>query len=126
VVWIAFVESQHLSVIRVWAALAWADGVITKPEGAALRRLISGASELSESEKQQALGYLDRRVDLDTSKLGDLGNEAREGIYRAAIRLAHIDREFTETERALLRRLREGLGLDEKAAQRVEAETVGR
>jgi uncharacterized tellurite resistance protein B-like protein len=120
------VESQHLSVIRVWAALAWADGVITKPEGAALRRLIAGATELSENEKEQALAYLDTRVDLDTSRLGDLGNDAREGIYRAAVKLAHIDREFTETERSLLRRLREGLGIDEKAANRVESEASGK
>jgi len=120
------VDSQHLTVIRVWAALAWADGVITKPEGAALRRLIAAANELSAEEKTQALGYLDDRVDLDTSKLGDLGNEAREGIYRAAVRLAYIDREFTETERSLLRRLRQGLGLDEATAQRVEAEATPR
>ena len=119
-------ESQHLSVIRVWAALAWADGVITKPEGQALRRLISAANELSDNEKEQALAYLDTRVELDTSRLGDLGNDAREGIYRAAVRLAHIDREYTETERSLLRRLREGLGLDEKTAQRVEAEASGK
>jgi tellurite resistance protein len=120
------VESQHLSVIRVWAALAWADGVITKPEGHALRRLITGADELSDAEKEQALAYVDSRVELDTSKLGDLGREAREGIYRAAVRLAHIDREFTETERSLLRRLREGLGLDEGTAQRVESEASGK
>ena len=120
------VESQHLAVIRVWAALAWADGVITKSERDALRRLITGATELSDNEKELAFGYLEDKIDLDTSKLGDLGNEAREGIYRAAFRLAQIDREFTETERALLRRLREGLGLDEKAAQRIETEAFGK
>jgi len=118
------VESQHLSVIRVWAALAWADGVITKPEGSALRRLISAANELTDEERAQALAYLDTRVDLDTSKLGDLGHEAREGIYRAAVRLAHIDREFTETERSLLRRLGHGLCLDDATARRVESEAT--
>ena len=34
-------ESQFLSVIRVWASMAWADGVIHDAEAQALRRLMA-------------------------------------------------------------------------------------
>src|SRR5205814_8374401 len=36
-------ESQLLSVIRMWAAVAWADGVLAEPEAEGLRRLIRTA-----------------------------------------------------------------------------------
>ena len=38
-----------------------------------------------------AAGYLENQVELDTATLAALGKEAREGIYRAAVRLSAID-----------------------------------
>ena len=43
-------ESQILSVIRVWAAVAWADGVLAEAEAEGLRRLIRTA-ELTADER---------------------------------------------------------------------------
>ena len=113
-------ESQFLTVIRVWAALAWADGVIATSEADAMRRLIASA-ELSESEREQALGFLHTKVELELANLADLNEGAREGIYRAALRMAGVDQRVSAEERALLARLRDGLEIDLHLAERREA-----
>jgi uncharacterized membrane protein YebE (DUF533 family) len=104
-------ENQYLSVIRVWAAMAWADGVIADSERAAIQKLIAVA-QLSDGEKATAEGFLDSKVELDTAQISGLSDQAREGIYRAAARLAMVDLELAEEESAMLERLRDGLGLD--------------
>ncbi|HTM22940.1 MAG TPA: hypothetical protein VL172_20600 [Kofleriaceae bacterium] len=112
-------ESQYLSVIRIWAALAWADGVIAESEAAAMRRLIESA-DLTDPERSTALGWLEEKVDLDTGSMASLSEEARHGIYRAAARLAAVDLEVAEEELDFLGRLREGLGIDEDTALDLE------
>jgi uncharacterized membrane protein YebE (DUF533 family) len=112
-------ESQHLSVIRVWAALAWADGVIAPSEAAAMTRLIEGSAELSDDERKVAKGFLNSKIELDTTQMAGLSAEAREGIYRAAARLAHIDNDFAEAEQQFLERLRAGLSINEATAKKI-------
>ncbi len=112
-------DNPYLSVIRVWAALVWADDVVTKPEAGAMRRLIASA-DLTDAEKEQALGYLDEKVELDTTGLADLPAEEREGIYRAAVKLSAIDNDIADSEIDFLERLRVGLGLDEAKAESIE------
>ena len=51
-------DSQLLTVIRIWAAMAWADGVIAEAEASALRRLIANA-KLEGEALAQAEGYLE-------------------------------------------------------------------
>ncbi len=114
-------ESQFLSIIRVWAALAWADDVIADSEAAAMKRLIERAKVLTEEERATAYGFLTRKVELDTTNLAGLSPQVREGIYNAAARLAAIDQEFAEAERTLLNRLRHGLGLSEQKAREIES-----
>lgn len=117
-------ESQHLSVIRVWAALAWADGVMVQAEAVAMRRLIEVA-DLSDDERDTALGWLDTRVELDTGNLATLGEQARHGIYRAAVRLASVDLDVADEERAFLVRLRRGLDISDDAAAEIESSIPG-
>lgn len=112
-------ESQHLSVIRVWAALAWADGVIAKPEAAAMKRLIDGSAELSDQERNIALGFLEKKVDLETANVAGLTGEAKEGIYRAALRLAGIDLHVDDAELAFLEKLRVAFGLTAVRAKEI-------
>ena len=112
-------DNPYLSVIRVWAALVWADDVVTKPEAAAMRRLIASA-ELTDAEKEQALSYLEEKVELDTTGLADLQPPEREGIYRAAVKLSAVDNDIADSEIDFLERLRVGLGLDEATAERIE------
>jgi uncharacterized membrane protein YebE (DUF533 family) len=112
-------ESQYLSVIRVWAALAWADGKIVDSEAAAMRRLVESA-DLTDDERKTALSWIQNRVELDTANIAGLSQDARNGIYRAAGRLAAVDLEVADEERAFLERLRIGLEIDEETARKLE------
>ncbi|MBE7447661.1 MAG: hypothetical protein HS111_01845 [Kofleriaceae bacterium] len=117
-------ESQFLTVIRIWAAMAWADGTLAEAEASALGRLIAGA-QLDEAEAATARGFLDAAVTLDGVDLAALSSEARAGIYRAACRVAAIDRDVAQSERTLLVRLRDTLGLGLDAAREIEASVPG-
>jgi hypothetical protein len=86
-------ESQIVSVIRVWAAVAWADGVLAEPEAEGLRRLIRTA-ELTADERDAASKLLGSRVEMPDLQLQNVNAEARRGIYRAACRMAIVDHVF--------------------------------
>jgi len=117
-------ETQFLSVIRIWAALAWADGVVAEAEATAMKRLIA-AAQLSDDEKQQALEFMVTRVDLDTSNLSELSADAKKGIYRAACRMAAVDHDVAAAERIFLGRLRDGLAISETEAREIEQGVPG-
>ena len=113
-------ESQYLAVIRVWAALAWADDVIQDSERNAITKLISVA-QLTDEEREAATAMLDSKVELETESIADLSQPAREGIYRAALRLAMVDLDMAAEEAAMLKRLREGLRISDEAAANIES-----
>jgi uncharacterized membrane protein YebE (DUF533 family) len=117
-------ESQILSVIRMWAAVAWADGVMSETESESLGRLIRHA-DLTDDERAGARELLTARTELPETYLTNLTPEARRGVYRAACRLAVVDHVFSVTERALLDRLRNLLGIAVDLAQQIEAEVPG-
>ena len=116
-------ENQFLSVIRTWAVMAWADGVVVAAEALAMRKLIESA-ELSAADRTTAMGFLETKVELDTTNLAALSGDARKGVYKAACRLAAVDRDLAEPERALLAKLRDGLELGAAAAE-IEASVFG-
>lgn len=117
-------DSQLLTVIRIWAAMAWADGVVAEAEASALRRLIANA-KLAGDDLATAQGYLETRTELEETGLGDLSADARAGIYRAACRVAALDREVADSERAMLIKLRDALGLGLDSAREIEAGIPG-
>jgi uncharacterized membrane protein YebE (DUF533 family) len=117
-------ESQILSVIRMWAAVAWADGVMSETEVDSLSRLIRTA-DLTDEERTAAGVFLTTKTGLPETYLTNLTPEARRGIYRAACRMAVVDHVFSVTERALLDRMRNLLGLPAEIAQEIEAEVPG-
>jgi uncharacterized membrane protein YebE (DUF533 family) len=117
-------ETQILSVIRVWAAVAWADGVMAEAEADGLRRLIKGA-ELSPEEKLAAAKFVDASVDLPERLLHDLEPAARRGVYRAACKVAVVDHVFARSERSMLDRLRTHLGIPADIAMEIEADIPG-
>lgn len=113
-------ESPYMSVLRVWAATAWADGVVAPAEAEALRRLIAVAP-IAEAERGTALSWLDEPIELDVSSLRRLGTESRHAVYQAAVRLARIDLNVAAQERAMLERLREALSIDPATAADIES-----
>jgi tellurite resistance protein len=117
-------ESQILEVIRVWAAIAWADGSLAPAEAEGLRRLIQHA-DLTDAERAAAADFLLGPVALPQMYLTNLTNTARRGVYRAGCRVAVVDHVFTQTERRVLDRLRELLGIPEQVAKEIEAEVPG-
>ncbi len=116
--------SQLLSVIEVWAAVAWADGSLAEAEARGLRTVIKGA-ELSDDERATAMRFLDRRVELPDAYLAGMSPDARRGVYRAACRMAIVDHVFTATERSLLDRLLGRLGIPPELAAEIESEVPG-
>ena len=117
-------ESQILSVIKVWAAVAWADGMLAEAEAEGMRRLIRTA-DLTGDERAAAMSYLDQRVDLPELYLKNLSPDSRKGIYRAACRMAVVDHVFATAERKLLDRLQTVLGIPLDIAQEIEADVPG-
>jgi uncharacterized tellurite resistance protein B-like protein len=117
-------ESQILNVIRMWAAVAWADGVMAEAEVESLSRLIRTA-DLTERERVAARTFIHTRTGLPETYLTNLAPEARRGVYRAACRMAVVDGVFSLTERALLDRMRNLLGVPSDVAQEIEADVPG-
>jgi len=117
-------ESQILSVIRVWAAVAWADGVLAEAEAEGLRRLIRTA-DLTAEERSAASKFIDAKVDLPDVYLNNLSPDSRRGIYRAACRMAVVDHVFASAERRLLDRLQGQLAIPVEIAEEIEADIPG-
>ena len=117
-------ESQFLTLIRTWAAVAWADGKIADAEREALKRLIDGA-ELTAADRELATSFLTTRIDLSEVGVDGLSPDARRGIYKAACRMAAVDREVASSERAILVRLRDTLGIAADDASEIEASIPG-
>lgn len=112
-------ENPFLSVIRVWAALAWADDVVQDSEREAITKLVSVA-KLSDADQKTAMSFLDEKIDLEMDRIANLSPAVGQGIYRAALRLAMVDLDMAEEEAAMLVRLRDGLGIDEDSAAEIE------
>jgi len=117
-------ESQLLSVIRMWAAVAWADGVLAEPEAEGLRRLIRTA-DLTPDEREASAKFLDTEVALPETYLTQMSPESRRGVYRAACRMAVVDHVFSDTEKKMLANLRQLLAIPDDVASEIEADVPG-
>jgi uncharacterized membrane protein YebE (DUF533 family) len=114
-------ESPILSVIRVWAAVAWADGMLAESESEGLRRLIANA-ELTPEERSEAARVLDSKVAMPDAYLASLSEDARHGIYHAACKMAVVDHVLSDSERAILNRLRAKLEIPDDVADQLESD----
>ena len=117
-------ESQILDVIKVWAAIAWADGMLAEAEAEGMRRLIRTA-DLTNDERATAMSYLDTRIAMPELDLHNLNPDSRRGIYRAACRMAVVDHVFAHAERKMLDKLKDTLGIPADIAQEIEADVPG-
>ncbi len=107
-----------MTIVRVWAASAWADGTMHPAELGALRRCIE-ESELSPEERGEATILLTAPGELDLQEVQTLKPETREGVYRAALGIVRLDREVSEEEIDFLEKLRGALLLDDATIDRI-------
>lgn len=108
-------ESEILLAVKVWAAAAWADGVIVEEEAQGMKAFLSVA-KLNSAEVQTALGWLDDKVELDDVDVASIPPQNRQNIFAAALGVVSIDNEVHEKEVQFLERLREALEIDEESA----------
>jgi uncharacterized membrane protein YebE (DUF533 family) len=114
-------EALFLTVMKLWAATAWADGILAEKERRLLDGLIRNAAVSAET-RAAALAFLDAKVALEQAEVDGLSADERAGVYRAACRLVTIDRRFDDAEKAFLSRLAGRLGLTGEDAAAIEAE----
>ena len=107
--------------IRLLAAVSWADGELADNESAAIERLINAAN-LDDDERAKARTWLAAPVDIDDADVSALTMNQRLATYQAAIRIALSDDELGEEERVLLDRIRDALGISAEQALEIEAE----
>jgi uncharacterized membrane protein YebE (DUF533 family) len=111
---------DSLRTLRLWAAAAWADGVLHPAEEAALKRFIEASDDLSADDRKEAYRLLEGPPAVDVAEVRALRPEAREGVYRAVLDIVRLDRVVAPEEEAFLNRLRQVLDLDEKILARIE------
>jgi CyaY protein len=107
-----------LQVVRLWAAIAWADGRVAPSEGDALRRVIHAAG-FDEATRMTAHGFLDHKVEL-SEVLDGISAAARPGVYRIACKMANVDGIVAPMERAALDRLAVSLKMLSEEARQIE------
>lgn len=108
-------ESSFLSAVHVWAATAWADGVVTDEEMMVMRGIIAVA-KLTDAERQVARGWLENKVELADVDVASIPTARRNDIFSAALGVVTIDKEVAEAEQIFIDRLREALEIDEATA----------
>ena len=114
---------EMLTILRMWAGAAWADGELHPSEEAALRRLIDASEEeLGKDGKATALALLSAPPVVKPEEVGKLASASREGVYRAALGIVRLDGKVTGDEEAWVVRLRERLNLDPAVLAKIDAE----
>jgi uncharacterized membrane protein YebE (DUF533 family) len=112
-------SSRVLTAIKVWAAAAWADDLLSEQEEHAMRALLS-AARISDEERAVAASWIDSKVSLDDVAVAAIPMDERVGIYAAACGVVAIDRSIADAERIFLERLAEALELDPAQAAKVQ------
>jgi hypothetical protein len=113
---------ETLTIVRLWAGAAWADGVLHPAEAAALRRLIDASDDLAGEARVQALALLEAAPAVTVEEVRKLAPAAREGVYRAVLGIIRLDGKVTADEEEWVAKLRARLNLDEATMRRIEGE----
>ena len=112
-------ENPSLSVFRLWAAVAWADGAVVEAEAQQYQSLLDYAG-LGDAERTTARGFLEHKIELDLGALA-VEPKARENVYETAVRMAAADHEYVLQELLVLSRLQAALNIDDQRAREIEA-----
>jgi uncharacterized membrane protein YebE (DUF533 family) len=109
-------DTNHLlTAVKVWAAAAWADGVIVESEAMTMKAIIEVA-RLSDAEKATARGWIDRKVTLEDVELDKIPASERVHIYSVACGMVAFDKDVAAAERGFLDRLGKALAISDADA----------
>jgi uncharacterized membrane protein YebE (DUF533 family) len=106
-----------MTAVKVWAAAAWADGVIVESEALAMHAIIEVA-KLTDAQKDEARGWLTRKVSIEDVKLANIPATERLHIYAVACGMIAFDKEVAGDERTFLDRLAKSLQISDADAAR--------
>jgi uncharacterized membrane protein YebE (DUF533 family) len=111
-------DNNHLlTAVKLWAAAAWADGVVVEAEAMTMRAIIA-AAKLTEQERALASTWLEVKVSLEDVGLAKIPRDERLHIYSVACGVAAMDQDVAAAERAFLDRLGKALQLDDADARK--------
>ena len=114
-------DSNHLlTAVKLWAAAAWADGVIVEAEAMTMRAIIA-AAKLTDEERALASTWLETKVNLEEVGLARIPREERLHIYSVACGVATMDKDVAADERAFLDRLAGALQIDDADAAKARS-----
>ena len=116
-------DASALELLRLWAAVAWADGKLAAAEAASLRRFIV-AAQLEPAPQQLAYRFLDAPVEVPR-EVTHWSLAVRQGVYRLACKMAVLDGNVAATERRMLARVAAALALGDAEADRIEQGVFG-
>src|SRR5512146_2153931 len=103
--------------VKIWAAAAWADGVVVESEAMTLRAIIDVA-KLTDEQRKTARRWIDSRVTLEDVEVDKLPQEERVHIFSVACGMVAFDKKIAESERGFLDRLQKALAIGDADAQR--------
>jgi uncharacterized membrane protein YebE (DUF533 family) len=114
-------DSDYLmTAVKVWAAAAWADGVIVESEALAMHAIIEVA-KLTDAQKDEARGWLTKKVALEDLKLAAIPASERLHIYAVACGMIAFDKDIAADERSFLDRLAKALQIPDADAAKARS-----
>lgn len=114
-------DSNHLlTAVKLWAAAAWADGVVVEAEAMTMRAIIA-AAKLTDQERALASTWIESKVSLEEVGLAKIPRDERLHIYSVACGVTAMDKDVAAAERAFLDRLAKALQIDDADAQKARA-----
>jgi uncharacterized membrane protein YebE (DUF533 family) len=109
-----------LTAVQVWAAAAWADGVLVESEKMTMNAIIQ-AGKLTEAQRATARGFLDAKVSLDDVDVAGIPATEKLHIYSVACGMVAFDRDVASAEKGFLDRLGKALGISDADAAKARA-----
>ncbi len=79
-------------------------------------------ADLDEDKRQQALSWLENKVDVADLDTDTIPDDRKHAIYKAAAAITAMDNQVVEHEKIFLGRLQSALGIDDAAVQTLHAE----
>jgi uncharacterized membrane protein YebE (DUF533 family) len=114
-------DTNHvLTAVKIWAAAAWADGVIVESEAMTMKAIISVA-KLTDAERAIASGWVDKKVTLEDIELDKIPTGEKVHIYSVACGMVAFDKDIAASERGFLDRLGKALGISDADAKQARA-----